>query len=101
MLVLKKGESSDNGKVGVRVVDIVAGDPCASYGTLKSLTSVKLQFYQPSPQRVICEDTFNSGSGASLLAEPCGQRIADFGISAISINAINATEGWVWFDLRK
>jgi hypothetical protein len=25
MLVLKKGESSDNGKVGIRVVDIIGG----------------------------------------------------------------------------
>jgi hypothetical protein len=101
MLVLTKGESSDNGKVGIRVVDIIAGDPCASYGTLQSITRVKLQFYQPAQQSVICEDTFNAGSGASLIAGPCGPRIADFGISAISINAINASEGWVWFDLRK
>ena len=100
MLVLKKGEFSDNGKVGVRVVDIIAGDPCAGYGTLQSISRVKMQFYQPSQQRVICEDTLNAGSGNSLIAGPCGQRIGDFGITAISINAINATEGWVWFELR-
>ena len=45
-LVLKKGESSDNGKIGVKVVDMMAGDPCAEYGTLESLSRVKMQFYQ-------------------------------------------------------
>ena len=101
ILVLKKGESSDNGKVGVRVLDIIAGDSCAGYGTLMRIPRVKMQFYQPSRQAVICEETLTAGSGTLLGAVSCGQRIADLGISAISINAINATEGWVWFELRK
>ena len=101
ILVLKKGESSDNGKIGVRVVDIIAGDPCAGYGTLQSIPRVKLQFYQPSQQRLICEELLTAGSGTSLIAGPCGEKIADLGVTAISINAVNATEGWVWFELRK
>jgi hypothetical protein len=101
MLVLKKSESSDNGTVGVRVVDIVAGDSCAGHGTLQSIPRVKMQFYQPSQQKVICEEILTAGSGTSLVATSCGERIADLGVTAISINAINATEGWVWFELRK
>src|SRR5882672_9988660 len=56
MLVLKKGESSDNGKIGVRVVDIIAADSCAGYGTLQSIPRVKMQFYQAPRQTVICEE---------------------------------------------
>ena len=49
-LVLKKEESSDNGKVGVKILDITAADPCAEYGSLQSLARVKMQFYQ-APQQ--------------------------------------------------
>jgi hypothetical protein len=101
ILVLKKGESSDNGKIGVRVVDIIAGDPCAAHGTLQSIPRVKMQFYQAPQQRMMCEELLTSGSGTSLVAGLCGEKIADLGVTAISVNAINATEGWVWFELRK
>lgn len=100
MLVLKQGESSDNGRVGVKVVEIIAGDPCAGYGTLQSSPRVRMQFYQPSHQKVLCEELLTAGSGTSLIAGPCRQTIGDFGITAISTNAINATDGWVWFELR-
>lgn len=100
-LVLKKGESSDNGKIGVRVVDIIAADPCAGYGTLKSIPRVRMQFYQAPQQKMICEELLTAGSGTSLVAGPCGEKIADLGVTAISVNAINATEGWVWFELRQ
>src|SRR6266478_5483202 len=100
-LVLKRGESSDNGKVGVRVIDIIAADPCAEYGTLQSLPRVKIQFYQAPQQTVICDELLTAGSRTSLIAGPCGEKIAVLGVTAISVNAINATEGWVWFELRK
>ena len=100
-LVLKKGESSDNGKIGVSVVDIIAADPCAEYGTLRSLPRVKMQFYQAPEKKVICEELLTAGSGTSLIAGPCGQKIADLGVTTISVNAVNATEGWVWFELRR
>jgi hypothetical protein len=99
--VLKKGESSENGKIGVKVIDIMAADPCAEHGTLQSLPRVKMQFYQAPQQTVICEELLTAGSGTSLIAGPCGEKIAGLGVTAISVNAINATEGWVWFELRK
>ncbi|HLA12648.1 MAG TPA: hypothetical protein VJ023_18825 [Pyrinomonadaceae bacterium] len=100
-LVLKEGESSDNGKIGVKVVDITAANPCAEYGSLQSLPRVKMQFYKAPQQTVICEELLTAGSGTSLIAGPCGENIADLGVTTISVNAINATEGWVWFELRK
>jgi hypothetical protein len=101
ILVLKKGESSDKGKIGVKVVDIIAADPCAGYGTLQSIPRVKMQFYQAPQQKMVCEELLTAGSGTSLVAGACGEKIADLGVTAISVNAINATEGWVWFELRK
>ncbi len=101
ILVLRKGESSDNGKIGVRVSDIIAADPCAGYGTLQRIPRVKMQFYDVHQQSVVCEDLLTDGSGTLLGAGPCGEKIAELGVTAISINAINATDGWVSFELRK
>lgn len=100
-LVLKKGESSDNGKIGVKIIDVTAADACAEYGSLQSLPRVKIQFYKAREQTVICQELLTAGSSTSLIAGPCGKDIADVGVTTISINAINATEGWVWFELRK
>jgi hypothetical protein len=101
ILVLRKSESSDNGKIGVRVVDIIAADPCAGYGTLQRIPRVKLQFFEMPDRRVVCEDLLTDGSGTLLAAGPCGEKITKLGVSAVSVNAINATEGWVFFELRK
>ena len=101
ILVLKKGESSDNGILGVRVVDIIPADPCAGSTTLQRTPRVRLQFYQVPEQTLICEEVLTSGSGTSLVVGSCGDRIARRGVSAISVNAINATEQWVWFELRR
>jgi hypothetical protein len=51
-------------------------------------------------QAVLCEELLNAGSGTSLIADRCGQKIAELGVTGISIDAINATDGWVWFELR-
>jgi len=98
-LVLAKDEASDNGEIGVKVVDIIPVDPCAHRGTFHGSRRVVLRFFRPSDQKVLCEDTFTEGGTSLDSPHHCGSDVA--GVTGISINAINTAEGWVYFDLRK
>ena len=98
-LVLHKGESSDNGKLGVKVLDIVA--PKSGSEGYASEPKAVLQFYTPSEKKILCEATFTEGGTVMGTGPPypyCGPEV---GLSAISVNAINTKDNWVWFDLRK
>jgi len=99
-LVLSKGESSDNGELGVKVVDIIAPKPC-SEGYASEPKAV-LQFYRPSDKKVLCEEAIFAEGGTSMgTGPPYPHCTPEVGLTAISVKAINAKEGWVWFDLRK
>ena len=56
ILVLKKDEFSDNGKIGVKVDDVIAADPCSGAGTLKRTPRVKLQFYEMPLQKMVARN---------------------------------------------
>jgi len=93
VLLLNKGESSENNNLGVRVVNIIPGDPCAHPGW-QALRKVELEFYRPADHHIY--GSCITGVGNSLLeleSEAC--------ISAIGIQEINSKENWVVFDLRK
>ena len=93
--VLNKGEATDNGRFGVRVLDIHPGR-CHLFD-VPDFPTTKLQFYKVPDQTVICEWTFKPGSGRLDLPDICGNKL-DW--SAISIDEINYKENWVFFDLR-
>ncbi len=100
MFVMKKGESTDNGELGVRVIDIIAPTSCAE--GYAGMPKVVLSFYRPSDKKVLCEGAIFTEGGTSMgTGPPFPHCSPDVGVSAISVNAINAKEGWVWFDLRK
>jgi hypothetical protein len=100
MFVLKKGESTDNGELGVKVVDIIAPKPCAD--GYAGMAKVVLSFYRPSDKKVLCEEAIFTEGGTSMgTGPPYPHCTPEVGLSAISVNAINARDGWVWFDLRK
>ena len=98
-LVLHKGESSDNGKLGVKVLDIVAPEPCSE--GYASMPKVVLQFYRPSDKQVVCEAAFTEGGTVMGTGPPYPHCKPEVGLAAISVNAINTKDLWVWFDLRK
>ena len=98
-LLLHKGESSDNGKLGVKVIDIVAPQPGAE--GYAGEPKVVLQFYRPSDKQILCEATFAEGGTVIGTGPPYPHCTADVGLSAISVSAINTKDNWVWFDLRK
>ena len=94
VLVLKKGESTDNGKIGVRVIDIVEGDACAHFAFSKSRKAV-IEFFAPKDNRIICQVTLLEHSTGTL---DCPDEL---GISAYGVQAINTRDRWVLFDLRE
>jgi hypothetical protein len=93
--VLSKGESTDNGHVGIRVVDIYA----AKYHLLDSpeLPRAKVQFFRVPDQTIICEGIFERGGNRLDLPDLCKDNLA---WTVIYINGINHSESWVFFDLR-
>jgi len=93
-LLLKRGESSDNGKVGVKVTEVLHGDPCAHPGWIQA-KKVTLQFFRPSDHHVFCEETFMQGMSSSV---KCW---SEANISAVQITTVNSKEGWAVITLIK
>jgi hypothetical protein len=100
MFVMKKGESSDNGELGVKVIDIIAPTPCSD--GYAGMAKVVLSFYRPSDKKVLCDEAIFTEGGTSMgTGPPYPHCTPEVGLSAISVNWINTKDGWVWFDLRK
>ncbi len=97
-LVLRKGESSDNGSLGVEVVDIVAADPCAERYSRNGTTRVLLRFFRPASGETLCEAEFPNSAAGMPEGPACATR---FDIDTVNVYAINAEDEWVWFDLRR
>ncbi|MEO7507241.1 MAG: hypothetical protein ABIZ95_08410 [Pyrinomonadaceae bacterium] len=95
--VLKEGESIDNGKLGVEIIDIVNGRTCR--GTESMGPNVRWRFFRVSDKSTILEIELTGGTGNVSGFEPI--LWDEFGISMISAQAINTKDGWVWFELRK
>jgi hypothetical protein len=98
-LILNKGESSDNGSIGVKVIDIIPRNCSSFLSHSPQPPKAILQFYRPSDHQVLCEVTL-PGPGNSPIdwEDICGTKV---GISHVGISGIKAKEGWVSFDLRK
>jgi hypothetical protein len=96
VLLLKKGESSDNGKFGVRVVDILEAKPCCSDPGPDCYRRARVQFYDPANGLVLCEMESPSLSNGMIR---CADALGAWA-SVMGVRAINTEEGWVLFDLR-
>ena len=93
--VVSRGESVDNGHVGIRVVDVYS----AKYHLLDSpeLPQAKMQFFRVLDQSPICEGIFTRGGNRLDLPDVCK---TDLEWTVIYIRDINYNEHWVFFDLR-
>lgn len=93
--LLNKGESTDNGIIGVRLIDLYP----AKYHLLDApdLPKAKMQFFKAQEKTVICEGVFTRGGNRLDLTDVCN----DFLVwKVIYIRDVNYNEGWVFFDLR-
>jgi len=93
ILVLKKGEKSDNGKIGVEVLDISAPKKPCAWDSVYSYPTATLRFYNPLNQQPFCEQTFFPGN----INVNCG---STSGVYSVSIHAINTVENWIFLDIR-
>ena len=93
--VLKKGESTNNGEVEIKVVDLIPADLCAEAQTPSASDRVKLQFVRMSDKKVLCEDRFTEHGGGYI----CEMALDEFRIGTIGIREINIKDQWVHFFL--
>ena len=95
--VLRKGEETTNGKITLRVVDIIPGDGCAESGEFNRSVRAKLRFISTVDGRVICEDEFaNHGFAHMSGGGACGDQLDSFGITVVTINDISLKDGWIY-----
>lgn len=95
-LVLSKGQSSDNGKIGVTVVDIIPPDRCAEPGSYRGSSRVVLRFFDAADSQVICENTFAGEGGHNIGSDGCGSSLD---LSGVNTYGVNTKDGWVYFEL--
>jgi hypothetical protein len=96
--VLRKNEATDDGKIRIKVLDLIPPDPCAEVMSFQRTARVTLQFIRMSDQRPLCEDTFPE-HGAGRVYSTCGDSLDEFGIDAVVISDINLKEGWAFIRL--
>jgi len=108
--VLKKGETTDNGKVQVKMISLIPPDPCAETGTFQRQARARIQFVRLSDSKVLFDDIFaekgtmtlSTIKDAKLYEETIkdAKLYEEFGIYVIYIYDINLKDGWVHFELR-
>ena len=94
--VLNKGESLDNGKLGVRIIDIRPAE-CKCLTCIPTNPIARIGFYQPPNNTLVCDGEFQGSASLQDVAK-CDPSI---GATGIYVYAINSKEQWVAFDLRK
>jgi len=98
--VLKKGETTDNGKVQVKMISLIPPDPCAETGSFQRQARARIQFVRLSDSKVLYDDIFAERGTMALSTVKDNVNPDEFGISVIYIYDINFKEGWVYFELR-
>lgn len=94
VLMLKQGESSSSGNLGVKVTDILEAEPCGHVG-IEYSRRANFQFFNPANGQVFCENTVPDQANWGIT---CADKI---GVDAIGVRDISTAEKWVLFDLRK
>lgn len=92
---LHKGESTDNGKIGVKIVDVFM-PPCQSPFAEPPKPIVSIQLYDAADRHVICEDGFST-TGTTLLDFACSKGSRYF----VDVEGINTRDKWVAFSLGR
>lgn len=94
--VLKKGESVENDRIGVTLVDVRPGDWLADRGSFYGKARAVFRFYTVADKTTVCEVEFARG----------GHRLDGFrncnglGFDVLHVAAINTRDDWALFQLR-
>jgi len=93
--LLKKGETTDNGKVEIKVWELIPPDCPSEMGSFERQARVRLQFRSLSNPEIVCSDVFPEHGGGSL----CDSIADEYDIFGVGVGAINLKEEWVFFIL--
>jgi len=93
--ILQKGETTDNGQIGIKLVEIYPAE-CQLY-KVSQLPYAKILFYKVSDKSTICEGMFHVGGSRMDLPERCSDKLE---WKVIYVQSIHYKEGWVAFHLR-
>lgn len=96
--VLRKNEATDDGKIRIKVIDLIPPDPCAEGGGFQRQARVTIQFVRMADQRVLCEETFPA-HGYLSVSSKCGDSLSEYGIPRVGVSDINLKEGWAFIQL--
>lgn len=95
--VLKKGESVDNGRFGIKLVETIPDQKCVIIEGPSHLPKATVQFYRVSDKQVLLEIDLPKANTSFMSFHP--SIVEDYGINTISIREINTKDGWIWFEL--
>lgn len=94
-LLLNKGESTDNGEIGVRLVDIRPKE-CECFTCEPTYPRVIIELFRASDGKVLCRDTYRQGVARLGVGDNCEP---DMTVKLISVTAINSKEKWATIGL--
>jgi hypothetical protein len=97
-ILLKEGESSENGTLGVTVISISRELKSVGVFDHPPPPEATLRFYRVSDKEPLQDVTVWTGGRAVNKPPLPGP---DFGIHFIYVNQINTRDRWIWFDLRR
>lgn len=97
--LLRKGEETDNGKLGVKVTSILPATCAAPFAEYPDRAKVVLQFFAPTDHKRLCEVTLAEQSNSSIDRPDMCQGKVD--VSVVGVTDINTAENWAVFDLRQ
>lgn len=96
--VLSKGESTENGKLGVTIVDIQPSLLCKLPLAEPGHSQIEVRFYKPSDRGVLCETMIFAGSSGSVSGNLNCPDQSEMPPS-FTVRNFNAEDGWLWLEL--
>lgn len=88
--VLQKGQSTENGKIGVKLLNITSKDCPFATICLAPQAKATLRFYRPVDQSVICEPTLEAGDTSYKADLVC----SGLPFTNLEVSEINTREDW-------
>ena len=95
--LIKKGQSVENGRLGVELISTIAPRKCSDPGAEQDLfPKAVVRFYAVPSKQTLAEVEIRRSTSTSLHSP-----VTDYGVNAIFAREINTKDGWVWFELWK
>jgi hypothetical protein len=95
--LLRKGEVTEKGDLGIQLVDTVKGRTCR--GTESMGPSAIVRFYSVGTKETVLQIEVRKGN--SQLSGFNRTLIEESRIATMSVHEINTKDGWIWFELDR